>query len=1040
MSTSRDGRMKLTGQRLRKQQEYQALVKSKLLKKSEYQSAVEWLETDERLIQEKKTIKKLEKQNVAKAKREKESLEKRVFKVSFPYKKQVSKKGKKHFITNTIFGVDTVQDNETFRAEIEVSRNKSEPIKSFRGRISQLIQEYINSKNAEFTGTYAEGESKLEWILSGQPTMIDYKNRPVGMTRAKPWAYENSGFYSIAEYGKCVPTSLWSILESSLGKRYSYDKLVFDLTDGQDDMIPITAEQIESFCKEKDITCFGVDDEWNQIAKHIAVSRNHKPIYFVRKDEHFYVMEKDKAMEFLRSNSKSRKVEKESETKVERENVIVSNVSELSLESENVNYIVGKVSDLRQAVAAYMTKTHVVPKMTFGATIDRSIYLKSFEFGSNRVCFNPHPKVLSLGHSSMREFAYDLFGQHYDKLPTSSMNHIVYSVFKEWKKRQHFAHLFAPNVWKATPGMDQCWDANKAYTNALRNTTYNWLLFDELCLPELWDGVYRDAYYFVQTHNSMPCFGNEWCSRVKIDFMIAQNISFTVLYELKPSSVLPHDYFKTFVDVAIKTSSDFKHIVNTFVGSLNMNDNKVSRVIAGASKDEILHKCFTTKAHFTQFQAGDETIYCAADVKTTPKFQNNMPIYAQVLDFAAVELAKVMIHLEKKGCVIGSYNTDSITFKHTDMLEIDVSNHLIGGWKLEEPKEYVSLVLPKIENKVYSFDIPSWKRVETEDTIDIVSFLKTNCAMLSGPAGYGKSWVINELVSQVGIDTVCLTAYTNIASNNVGGGTFHKQLHINRGDKNGMSVESLLEGKSHWIIDEISQVPSNLYSHIIEAKRLGKIVILAGDFSQIQPVDQSQVASNSSILPMICENHVSMTKYKRGDASLLSALNKVRAFSDGCLKDFDVCKKGQMFFCFTKKMRDMLNEEEMKKHSGREIEGLKKIYPGMILRSVITKQDGSWLNNERWEVVKAGNAYSKVMIVSKLRGFEIEVDDKILAENFVPGYAMTIHSSQGLTVKESYTLFIEKYTKFDADTIKRLIYTGLSRGVSLSQIGIQYVK
>lgn len=51
--------MELTGRRLREQREYLALYKSKLLKKSEYQSALEWLEADERAFQEEQEKKRV---------------------------------------------------------------------------------------------------------------------------------------------------------------------------------------------------------------------------------------------------------------------------------------------------------------------------------------------------------------------------------------------------------------------------------------------------------------------------------------------------------------------------------------------------------------------------------------------------------------------------------------------------------------------------------------------------------------------------------------------------------------------------------------------------------------------------------------------------------------------------------------------------------------------------------------------------------------------------------------------------------------------
>ena len=105
----------------------------------------------------------------------------------------------------------------------------------------------------------------------------------------------------------------------------------------------------------------------------------------------------------------------------------------------------------------------------------------------------------------------------------------------------------------------------------------------------------------------------------------------------------------------------------------------------------------------------------------------------------------------------------------------------------------------------------------------------------------------------------------------------------------------------------------------------------------------------------------------------------------------------------------------------------------MPLRSIHTKTTGEYLNGERWTVK---TVYSNsAMLVNKRASIVIPFD--VLIENFTPAYAITIHSSQGLTITEPYTLWIEKYTLFSEEDIWRLIYTACSRAKSANQIGIK---
>ena len=182
-----------------------------------------------------------------------------------------------------------------------------------------------------------------------------------------------------------------------------------------------------------------------------------------------------------------------------------------------------------------------------------------------------------------------------------------------------------------------------------------------------------------------------------------------------------------------------------------------------------------------------------------------------------------------------------------------------------------------------------------------------------------------------------------------------------------------------------------------------------------------------------------LTKYKRGDAELLNALIKVRERKG---VPFERVEKGELHFCFTKTMRDKINEREIMKVKKGYFnlvanENLKRIYVGMPLRSTITKADGSMLNGERWVIKDIDDDIVKLQSLIR-PDTELFVEQQEIHKTFLPGYAMTIHSSQGLTIKEPYTVHIEGATAFSKEEMWRMIYTAVSRSCKKDQVGVVY--
>ena len=944
-------------------------------------------------------------------------------------------------------------------------RNKNESMAAFQRRANKRGRDVVVEMDTDMG---EGGETMFQHKANGGATLSAGGGGGMGMTRRKPWAYEDSGFYSIAEQGKCVPNSL-----VQLYPKKTYDYFVHALFPNDDDSVPCLAEWIYKWAIRCDITVLGCDEKYNLLKgeetqvpiEYYSKNQNNKPLYFVQKDNHFYVMDREKALSIVKSRANSIKImKKKDKEEVARVKIFMEqDLKEIDFkEQKNKHLIVKESSYVKSYLVEYMRLYHTVPKMQFGVRGEQSIYLKSFVFGeNNKLSFDPHyntvkavSEKLNIPIDSMRSIADEYALKTIGAIPKSFMNNTVMDIFLKWKQRQHFAHLPTPDKWDKVKGVEQTWDMNKQYTSILRNSTMKWLLFDMFSVPVEYSGTIGDCYYFIETENTMPCKGSGWYSRIIAEYLIKNGIEHKITYEIRAYKTLEPGTFAPFVDkVMADVPEGFKFITNTFCGALNTHDKKSASVQATVDKSVVIEKCLSRGALMHKFDVDDETIFCAATIISEEMSENNMPMYSQILDSAAVLLAEGIKHLEAKGAVVRSYNTDSITFKHSSTLEIDLPTCLLGGWKTEAAKPFDYQVKPLQKTATFHTNEYSFVEDMKEEDFDlvgdyveggpimrcsIVDFLKVNSCFVEAPAGYGKSWIAERVIEAVGADKCCVLGYTNIAANNIGGNTFHKTFKICIDDhKAAFSAKDIMKDRDVLIVDEISQVPSKLYKLIEDVKKMGKRVLIFGDLKQILPIGEEK--DGIVMLQILCENRIVLTKYKRGDAELLQALTKVREqervpFQEG--------EKGSLHFCFTKTMRDKINEREiMKVQKGYynlvANENLKRIYVGMPVRSCITKADGSMLNGERWSITEIDN--ETVFLKSLIReDTTLDVPMDSIHKSFVPGYAMTIHSSQGLTIKEPYTVHIEDRTAFSREEVWRMIYTAVSRACKKEQVGVVF--
>ncbi|HET8884703.1 MAG TPA: PIF1 family ATP-dependent DNA helicase [Candidatus Saccharimonadales bacterium] len=180
--------------------------------------------------------------------------------------------------------------------------------------------------------------------------------------------------------------------------------------------------------------------------------------------------------------------------------------------------------------------------------------------------------------------------------------------------------------------------------------------------------------------------------------------------------------------------------------------------------------------------------------------------------------------------------------------------------------------------------------------------LSGESVLLTGPAGAGKTFVLNQFIRLAKADGkhVSVTATTGLAATHLGGTTIHSWAgigvsdHIPQGfaEHLGKGRKEIIEKTDVLIIDEISMLHDYRLDMVDEACRLvrrkdepfgGIQVIMSGDFFQLPPINRGDSRAGGFVVhsqvwkeldPTVC---YLQEQHRQDDEELLEILDALRA-------------------------------------------------------------------------------------------------------------------------------------------------------------------
>ena len=671
---------------------------------------------------------------------------------------------------------------------------------------------------------------------------------------------------------------------------------------------------------------------------------------------------------------------------------------------------------------------------------------------------------------TIHRLAHEYYERNFSKNYISEMSPQVSNVFNDKLAKNTAFNITLKDIQATT-----AYDFNKLYASILRfcGDKFGWCYYLPIDSIEPYDQNIKTGFYYIETDNVMPCHGNGWyadifvCDALKLNIITHDDIK----YQIKSSRMLSPRFFEDFVNAIVKYFNKYKQANNGFIGILAKNYNtyekhyftqdRMTALKEWLKKPDEVSYCGiydnSKDLHTYQFLMNRDNLQAMIDLarskefepmvwmvnisKKTPLFNNTLPIHRKIYDIANMMVYKKHLYIMSLNpyAELVRVKTDLLGYINIDN-EIKTDDYKWGEVKREwlPPKAGKICDMSKLTRTTkYEHNIKAWfehKRKEL-DNDDIQAIIKHG-GLLDGEGGSGKSQTLGKIKEALPPNSFITGAFTHIASENVDGDTLHSICGIDVKTKkiDYKLVKSYIkQGIKHLIIDEISMIPSWIWNILAHMKyEYGFIIIGAGDWGQLPAVKEEYIDfENSWIVKYVFDYHLYRLIYvwRTEDEELLK---DTRAIRNGGTIDYSTytAQEYPTALCHSNDAVDAINktwnEYYAKQHTKTQIvngfDNTKYIlYQGLKMLSYKTHGQRLFKNSQQF-ILEEWN--DNILILKQTKGKNtgriIEIDIKY-SVSFKPGYAMTVHKSQGQTIRENYSIY--EYE----DMTQKMLYVAMTR-------------
>ena len=606
------------------------------------------------------------------------------------------------------------------------------------------------------------------------------------------------------------------------------------------------------------------------------------------------------------------------------------------------------------------------------------------------------------------------------------------------------------------------YDMIKCRRNIAYYSKYEFPVYSVMDIPTPFTGTLQCGMYYVNTMSVFPFRGCGWYSQPIVEYGILTNIITLqdIKMEFLPSAKLPASHFQKSIDILLKA----------FEVELPLQKLSINSLIGlfGKTKRSSSKTLFSLSNHVAAEWWGDKDPKCEVFIKNITLnngrviykgiFSEQVDVegmkyclYKQILEMEAVELHKLETIIINKGGIILDRNTDAIRYARKNAIEIveywDDDNTELKYQK-EGAKPLTCQMLPHMRREqeidLTVFDL-QWNIQEDYKTAEEEAkrIIDNNKSIhIDGRAGTGKTYLVNKVIDELKSRGKTFLGFspTNKGARLIGGKTIHSLYYKFKSYKR--ALFDIMEKVDYVFIDEVSMMTKDFYQLFLLIKRYFPQMkfIIAGDFGQLPPVKDNWTGDyeNSPAMHGLCDgNRIKLIKCRRADRELFELCRSVESID---MSKFTPTEDTYLNLAYTHETRMKINRQCMNRFLGDEKGTFIAKDPknpktqnvmltkGMPIIAHTTDKKLNILKSQTFTLTHVCGKFFTIINEDVTMNFKLENFNKF----FYLGFCITIHSSQGETFNEKYTIHDWNFSRF----CPKAKYVAMSRGTNINNIQI----